>query len=156
MKIRCNLKQHQVKKCHQVKVTVLYPSKLKDGPERECLPLPPHAGIFGVSVPSSCRRLAALQREATLHLVGDHFTDGEGRGGRRRGGVPHVEHPAAHVPDPAVKHKVVHEVSVPVESLSSNSRRTPAEETTRVLRGKTVLLLVPFIIFVKVLRHYST
>lgn len=78
---------------------------------------------------SFCDHHVSLQREATLHLVCDHFGNGEGGGGRRRGSVTHMEHPAAHVPDPAVKHKVVHEVSVSVQSLSSNSCRTPEEET---------------------------
>lgn len=39
-----------------------------------------------------------------------------------------MEHPTAHIPDPAVEHKVVYKVSVSVESLGSNSRRTPGDE----------------------------
>ena len=42
-----------------------------------------------------------------------------------------MEHPTAHIPDPAVKHKVVHEISVSVESLSADSCRTPGEETNQ-------------------------
>ena len=82
-----------------------------------------------------------LQREATLHLVRDHLSDGEGGGGRRRGSVTHMEHPAAHVPDPAVKHEVVHQVSVSVQSLSSNSCRAPGEETNRITYAAIVHLL---------------
>lgn len=71
---------------------------------------------------------SSLQSEATLHLVRDHFGDGERGGGRRRGSVAHVENAAADLPDPAVEDKVVHQVSGSVESLSSDPRRTPAEE----------------------------
>lgn len=63
----------------------------------------------------------SLQREAALHLVRHHLGDGQGGRGGRRGGVPHVEHAARHVPDPAVEHKVVHQVPGSVQSLSSNS-----------------------------------
>lgn len=74
--------------------------------------------------------LLFLQGEATLHLIRDHFSNGERGGGRRRGGVAHVEHPAADLPDAAVEDEVVHQVSGSVERLSSDPRRTPAEETT--------------------------
>lgn len=71
----------------------------------------------------------SLQREATLHLIRDHFGDGERGGGSRRGRVADVENAAPDLPDPAVKDKVVHQVSGSVEGLSSDPRRTPAEET---------------------------
>ena len=73
-----------------------------------------------------CR--VCLQSKSTLHLICDHFSDGEGGGGCWRGSVPHMEHPTAHIPDPAVKYKVIYKVSVSVESLGSNSRRTPGDE----------------------------
>lgn len=40
-----------------------------------------------------------------------------------------MENAAADLPDPAVKDKVVHQVSGSVEGLSPDPRRTPAEET---------------------------
>lgn len=40
-----------------------------------------------------------------------------------------MEHPAADLPDAAVEDEVVHQVSGAVERLSSDPRRTPAEET---------------------------
>lgn len=79
---------------------------------------------------SFCNHRLSLQSEATLHLICDHFSDGEGGGGCRRGSVTYMKHPTAHFPDAAVKHKVIHEISVSVESLSSNSCRTPGGETT--------------------------
>lgn len=40
-----------------------------------------------------------------------------------------MENTAADLPDPTVKDKVIHQVSGSVEGLSSDPRRTPAEET---------------------------
>lgn len=68
-----------------------------------------------------------LQGEATLHLVRDHFADGQRGGGGGRGSVAHVEDAAADLPDAAVEDEVVHQVSGSVQGLSSDPRRTPAE-----------------------------
>lgn len=70
----------------------------------------------------------SLQSEATLHLVCDHFADGERGGGRGGGSVAHVENATADLPDPAVEDKVVHQVPASVQRLSSDPRRTPAGE----------------------------
>lgn len=79
----------------------------------------PTAGLLWLSSPH-------LQVEAALHLVGDHLGDGQGGSGGWRGSIAHVEHATPHLPDAAVKHKVVHEVPVSVEGLSANSSGTPA------------------------------
>lgn len=52
-----------------------------------------------------------------------------------------MEHSTAHVADPAVKHKVIHEVSIAVEGLCSNPRWTPRQETTGGYR-KPVLTFI--------------
>lgn len=69
-----------------------------------------------------------LQREATLHLIRNHFADGEGGGSCRRGGVAHVEHPTAQISDAAVEDEVIHQVPVAVEGLSSDSRWTSGQD----------------------------
>lgn len=67
------------------------------------------------------------QLEAPLHLVGDHGGDGEGGGGGGRRGVPDVQDPAPNAPSASVEHKVIHQIPVAVQSLSSHARGTPAK-----------------------------
>lgn len=70
-----------------------------------------------------------LERKAALHLVGDHFADGERGGGGGRRSVADVQHAAAQVARAAVEHKVVHQVAVAVQRLRSHAGRTPAPQT---------------------------
>lgn len=65
--------------------------------------------------------------EAPLGLVGDGGGDGEGRGGGGRGGVPDVQDPAPHGPRASIEHKVIHQIPITVQSLSSHARGTPAK-----------------------------
>lgn len=83
-----------------------------------------------------------LQVEPALHLVCNHFSYGEGGGSGWRGSVTNMENPTAHDSNSTVEHKVIHKVSITIEGLSSNSCRTPGQETNRFTTGQTVTVLL--------------
>lgn len=60
-----------------------------------------------------------------LGLVGDGGGDGQGGGGSGGRSIPDVQDPAPHGPRASIKHKIIHQVALAVQSLGSHTRGTP-------------------------------
>ena len=69
--------------------------------------------------------LVSLQCKAFLHLICDHLCNSQGGGGCRWGSIAHMQYSPTHIPHPAIKHKVIHQVPLTVQSLSTYPCGTP-------------------------------
>lgn len=70
----------------------------------------------------------SLQLKSLLHFLCNHFGDGKGGGSSRRRGISDVKNPASDIPTASIKHKVIYQIPVAVECLSSHSGRAPATQ----------------------------